>query len=597
MPRSDQSRPLLWSRLLLGLAVLALSIGALAAYTVIERSLRLEVLHEESEFWSAAQMEIELWRLAGTIDGARDGRPERWSEELAKRYDIGWSRLSVMVEGEVGARIIGAANDELDGIALFDRYREMEPEVTALIRGEDVDIHSLHAEAASLAADMRAITTRVNFSLIERRAELRQELHGAINTFLGLVIALLFGFVMTIYLLNWLRRHSSRLEVQNRRLVAAAEASDEPMAVFQLSSGKAGTLDFANTAFLDLVRGNSGTDNGVATRGDYRDCAKVLKVRPGWLERVLEAGCAKAVSEPILHLDGGREIWTAIDVTIIPDTFGKPEALLLEVIDKTEEIRNLRLAELQGKELLRSVELRTASLLHEISNPVGTAYVAVSHSLSELGTIEARVRAGEPGADTSTTTLLAEQREAQEMARDNLRQAAELMREFKRLALDQSTIDSERASLTRILETIKRTTAPLLRRARVVMDVNANGVDDLEVATSPMMQVLNNLVINAVRHGLDGVTEGHIDIRARREGETILVSVADNGRGMTEEVKARLFEPYFTTASDRGGTGLGLHIVLEIVRQRFNGTISVVSSLGRGTTFRLSLPVEPTSVT
>ena len=105
-------------------------------------------------------------------------------------------------------------------------------------------------------------------------------------------------------------------------------------------------------------------------------------------------------------------------------------------------------------------------------------------------------------------------------------------------------------------------------------------------------QVLTNLFLNAVAHGFENRTCGTIRIEARPlAGGQVEVVFADDGAGMTEEVQRRVFDPFFTTRRSRGGTGLGLHIVYNLVTQRLGGRISVSSAPGAGATFRIVLPM------
>ncbi|HVM59962.1 MAG TPA: PAS domain S-box protein [Verrucomicrobiae bacterium] len=100
-----------------------------------------------------------------------------------------------------------------------------------------------------------------------------------------------------------------------------------------------------------------------------------------------------------------------------------------------------------------------------------------------------------------------------------------------------------------------------------------------------LREALTNLIFNAV----DAMPEGGtITVRTRSRQSRVIMEVTDTGTGMTEEVRQRCLEPFFTTKGDRG-TGLGLSMVYGIV-QRHQGTVDIETALGKGTTFRLSLP-------
>jgi signal transduction histidine kinase len=106
-----------------------------------------------------------------------------------------------------------------------------------------------------------------------------------------------------------------------------------------------------------------------------------------------------------------------------------------------------------------------------------------------------------------------------------------------------------------------------------------------------LREVLTNLIFNAVDAMPDG---GTITLRTRRQGEFAVLEVEDTGTGMTEEVRKRCLEPFFSTKGERG-TGLGLSMVFGIV-QRHGGSIDIRSEQGRGTTFVLTLPLHQDSV-
>jgi signal transduction histidine kinase len=112
----------------------------------------------------------------------------------------------------------------------------------------------------------------------------------------------------------------------------------------------------------------------------------------------------------------------------------------------------------------------------------------------------------------------------------------------------------------------------------------------VDCIASQINQVLVNLLVNAAQ----AVTSpGTITVRSGVQGESVWLEVSDNGCGMPEDVKKRIFEPFYTTKEVGKGTGLGLSISWEIM-QRHQGEIEVTSALGQGTTFHLTLPIHHT---
>jgi signal transduction histidine kinase len=104
-------------------------------------------------------------------------------------------------------------------------------------------------------------------------------------------------------------------------------------------------------------------------------------------------------------------------------------------------------------------------------------------------------------------------------------------------------------------------------------------------------QILTNLFLNAVNHAFPDGRSGAISITAKaRANDDIEIIFADNGVGMTPDVQRQAFDPFFTTRRNEGGTGLGLHIVYNLVTQQLGGRMTVKSRPGQGTTFHIIMP-------
>ncbi|MBT9491742.1 MAG: ATP-binding protein [Paucibacter sp.] len=107
----------------------------------------------------------------------------------------------------------------------------------------------------------------------------------------------------------------------------------------------------------------------------------------------------------------------------------------------------------------------------------------------------------------------------------------------------------------------------------------------------PLIQVFMNIVNNAVLHAFEPGQPGCITIKASAIGEEqVLIELSDDGRGMAPEHLAHAFDPFFTTKLGQGGSGLGLHIVYNLVTGLLGGQVKLSSELGRGTTLSLVLP-------
>jgi signal transduction histidine kinase len=107
----------------------------------------------------------------------------------------------------------------------------------------------------------------------------------------------------------------------------------------------------------------------------------------------------------------------------------------------------------------------------------------------------------------------------------------------------------------------------------------------------PYGQVVTNLFLNSVAHAFPSNAAGELSIVAREAGdEFVEIVYSDNGVGMTDEVRRHAFDPFFTTRRDKGGTGLGLNIVHNIIINRLGGSIDLTSEVGKGTRFHIVLP-------
>jgi signal transduction histidine kinase len=236
-----------------------------------------------------------------------------------------------------------------------------------------------------------------------------------------------------------------------------------------------------------------------------------------------------------------------------------------------------------------------AGVAHEANTPIGNIRTTASSLSQQVSLFAARLESGRV-QKSAVDDFLAFLRECAEIIERASGRAADLISNFKQLAVDQSSAACRQFEVGEILEIIVKSMAHFLRKNRIEITLAIES--ELRIFGEPgrLEQIIVNLMTNAATHAFEGREERHIVIEARRAGRNIQLNFTDDGIGIPLDLQDKIFEPFFTTKFGQGGSGLGLYIVHSIVTTIFNGRITVVSSPGQGTTFRLLIPVtDPTA--
>jgi len=249
------------------------------------------------------------------------------------------------------------------------------------------------------------------------------------------------------------------------------------------------------------------------------------------------------------------------------------------------EISRLQAAlALQGA--LAEVGALVPGVAHELNTPLGNAVTTASllqDRTRELG------RAMDEG--TLRRTMLAsyvqDVHTGVDILQRSLQSAFELVAHFKQMSVDQVSIRRREFKLGDVVADVLAVFARKLDRARCKVQTDIQLCGELDSYPGPLSQVLSNLIQNALIHGL----AQEIRITAREfDSERFELVIEDKGIGMTPEVRERAFEPYFTTRANSGGSGLGLHIVKDIVTGSLGGKLTLETAPGKGCRFVLLLP-------
>ena len=232
-----------------------------------------------------------------------------------------------------------------------------------------------------------------------------------------------------------------------------------------------------------------------------------------------------------------------------------------------------------------------ASVTHEINTPLGNSLIAASTCADLAKRFSTLVGAGQL-KKTDLAVFLEQMLQGSELVERNLHRAVELVKNFKQVAADQASEQRRSFDLKEVVEEVLDTLSPSLKRYTHRVEVDIPQGIHLDSYPGALGQVLINVINNAYLHAFEGRTDGLVHISAALDGDWVALHLRDNGVGMSQEHLDQLFQPFFSTKIGRGGTGLGMTIVENLVSGTLGGSVRVQSELGVGTHIALRIPTQ-----
>ena len=260
-----------------------------------------------------------------------------------------------------------------------------------------------------------------------------------------------------------------------------------------------------------------------------------------------------------------------------------------EVLNQTLDTLKSAQAELVSQEKLASLGGLVAGVAHEINTPLGICVTATSHMVEELTMLKKQL-----DSDDLTKEGLLEFvdifDQSLRIMTTNSQRGAALVRSFKQVAVDQSSESVREFDLRVYLDEILFSLQPKLKGKKITINIDCPNGIAMNTYPGALSQVITNMLTNSLMHGFDGRPKGQVNISARTENSMVFINYDDDGIGLEEYALEKLFEPFFTTKRGQGGSGLGTHIVYNMVTGPLAGTIKATSSPGNGLHYQMKIP-------
>jgi signal transduction histidine kinase len=259
---------------------------------------------------------------------------------------------------------------------------------------------------------------------------------------------------------------------------------------------------------------------------------------------------------------------------------------LLSTLEKLHQFQG----HLVETEKMASLGEMVAGIAHEVNTPIGLGVTASTLLADRLNEITQSFE-GKTLKSSQLKKFLVESEENISIIYRNLERAAKLISSFKKVAVDQSSADIRQFNVSELLEEVTLTLKTKIDQENVQITVDCPNNLVIESKPGPIHQILTNLIINSILHGFEHRPNGVIDISISYLSEQLHVSYQDDGIGIDKNIKSRVFDPFTTTKRGSGGSGLGLHLVFNLVTQALNGHIDFKSNANHGTLFNITFPV------
>jgi signal transduction histidine kinase len=256
-----------------------------------------------------------------------------------------------------------------------------------------------------------------------------------------------------------------------------------------------------------------------------------------------------------------------------------------------QSMENLQLAkdQLLESERMASLGGLVAGIAHDVNTPLGVGVTAASFLQDRIKVL----RDGYNNAHLTKQSMLEFLNEAEQtsvLLLNNLNRASELIASFKQVAVDQTSEAIRVFNLKNYLHEIIQSLQPSFKHSNATISIDCPDYLEIKCPPGVIAQITTNMVMNSLVHGFENQSSGNISLRVTEKDNTVYLSYKDNGCGLSAENLSRLFDAFFTTKRGKGGSGLGTHIMYNLVTQALGGQIEAYSEPNKGLRYEIEFP-------
>lgn len=230
-----------------------------------------------------------------------------------------------------------------------------------------------------------------------------------------------------------------------------------------------------------------------------------------------------------------------------------------------------------------------AGITHDVNTPIGVSVTASSFLQERLDKLEAAYDAKTlTGQDMSM--FISEARQTTSLLSNNLNRALDLLASFKQVAVDQTSQAERQINLHTYVTEVIASLMPAFKRTQHTIELICEQPIIIICPPGAIAQIITNLIMNSLNHGFDGIDQGNITITLSMDENDVNILYVDNGNGIDQKHIANHFDAFVTSKREVGGSGLGTHIMFNLVTQTLHGEINLQSAPNQGVSYAISFP-------
>lgn len=260
---------------------------------------------------------------------------------------------------------------------------------------------------------------------------------------------------------------------------------------------------------------------------------------------------------------------------------------LLNTLERMHQYQN----QIVESEKMASLGQMVAGVAHEVNTPIGLGITGSTLLRDKLAEINA-------GFEKKTLTSTQLKRfiddgiENLDLIYRNLNRAAELISSFKKVAVTQDGEINSAVNVNSLISDVLLSMRAEMQPKAPEVKVHCPSELIFETKVGPLQQVLQQLISNSIIHGFKDNIGNEIEFTIERNESSLIINYRDNGVGVDKTIKKRIFDPFVTTKRGEGGSGLGMHLVYNLVTQALGGNVFYDEKDERGASFIITLPTD-----